>query len=160
MSTEEYEDYQAYTAWQSNYANTWSLFSGFTFTAITILLTQLPDLSQISAQVTLFVLAVMLDQFLFQLYTRDLTLKNCVRVAPQRPKDPLTTTSKPLNFLFAGFSWILLGGSVVLMFFVWNLIYLALASAIVGVLYIIVAHYLYKPWKQFLAGKVEHWVRV
>ena len=148
MSMKE-EVYSAYLEWQSNYSTTWALFSGFTFTAITILLSQGPDPNQIPVQITLFILTVLLDTFLSQLYTRRAIMENCVRIAPPLPEG--TVTRGPLVLLANEFGWILLGASVVLMFFVWNLIYLTLASGAFGLLTIIFTYYTHtKPFNKFL----------
>ena len=59
------KDYSDWIQYMSNVTNALTLFSGFTFTSITILLTLLPDPSRISSQITLFLLSALLDFFLF-----------------------------------------------------------------------------------------------
>jgi len=152
--SENVEDYSAYLAWQSNYSTTWALFSGFTFTAITMILFQYPDPSQIQAQISLFVLTVLLDIFLYHLYTRRALMENCVRIAPPLPKSgAISPKEKPgFSTLLANeLIWILLGVSVVAMFLVWNLIYLTLASTVAGLLVIIFTYINWtKPFREFL----------
>jgi len=143
------ESYSAYMKWQSNYSNVWALFSGFTFTAINIILTQFPNLSDIRAQTTLFILTVLLDTFLFQLYTRRYIIENCVRIGPPLPKTFSAATSKTLTFLAEHLSWVLLGVAVLLLFLLWNLVYLAAASGVVGILFVIFAYTAYvKPFEK------------
>lgn len=64
MSTGE-KDYSDYIKHLSNMGNMYSFLSGFMFTAITVLITRLPDPSSIMAQLVLFFMAVMLDIFVF-----------------------------------------------------------------------------------------------
>jgi len=143
------ESYPAYMRWQSNYSSTWALFSGFTFTAINIILTQFPNLSDIRAQTTLFILTVLLDTFLFQLYSRRYIIENCVRIAPPLPKTFTAATSKAQTFLAEHLCWILLGVAVLLIFLLWNLVYLAAASGVVGILFIILTYTTYvRPFEK------------
>lgn len=64
MSSDE-EYYSDFLNQLSNLSVELSLFSGFTFTIITILLTMLPGPSTLSAQIALFFLVMLLDLFIF-----------------------------------------------------------------------------------------------
>ena len=148
--SENEEKYQAYIEYQSQVNTRYALFSGFTFTVIVMLLTQLPDVTQVQAQVALFVLTTMLWMFLGQLYQAESAIANCIRIAP-----PLPEAWK------AGFSWlddvywIMLGLSVIILYLLWNLLYLALASATIGVVFFIYGYTLRKPLEQ----QTRSWVR-
>jgi hypothetical protein len=146
----------AYIEHHSNKSNVYALFSGFTFASITVLLTQLPDPTQIHAQMILFILSVMLDHFLYTLYSERIVLSNCVRVAPPIPEKwhRLQRTAGWEDAI----SGIIVGLSVVLMFFLWGLLRLALASVIALALIVIRAYINYlKPYFE-LAEKTP-WIR-
>jgi len=64
MVTENEKDYSDYIQYASSSASVLSLLSGFTFTAFTILLAQLPDPSSIISQFTLFFLAALFYIFI------------------------------------------------------------------------------------------------
>ena len=121
-----------------------SLFCGFTLTTITLLVTRLPNLSALQSQIALFFLTVLLD-FIFLLgwvmtmrtiYCRYLPLK-------------IIKGSRIFNPLL--FVCICMWGiAVVLVFYLWNLIYLALASIATWVLFIIIAYgFLWKQFKEY-----------
>lgn len=134
MSTDE-KDYSDYIKHLSNLGSMLSFFSGFMFTSITILLTQLPDPTQIRAQVTLFFLAAMLDIFIFLMadsYQKVVYL--CKNVPPYSGRITPTNLLMDISMIL-GF-----GGSTVLLFLLWNLIYLALAQVIAWALVTIAAY--------------------
>lgn len=117
-----------------------TFLAGFTFTVIGIFLNQLPDPTSNMSQITLFFLTVLFEFFLFLSAWEMSTIISC---APARIvysahtsvfKREVATFSL---LLFLGL--ILLGVSVVLMFLLWNLFYLALASCVVWVLFITTA---------------------
>lgn len=119
-----------------------SLFCGFTLTVITILVTNLPDPSVLLAQISLLFLTIMLNllQFLLgwvmtmrTIFCRYLPLKS-IRYS---------NIFNPLLFLCL----CLWGLSVVLIYLLWNLTYLAVASAIVWIFFLSIAHVFF--WRQF-----------
>jgi hypothetical protein len=126
--SENKKDYSDYISYASNFLLALSLFSGFTFASITILITQLPDPSQILIQVTLFFLATMFYVFVFLSFYFIGCILHCVKNVP--PDTELLGYKKVVSFL-ATISFPIWGVSVVLMFLFWNLLYLALASFIV-----------------------------
>jgi len=134
------EDLSSYLAYESFAGEVLAIFMGFTFTAITLLLTLLPDPSQILAQVTLFFLALVFYLFQFIVFFAIYYLMYCVRGVP-----PEARGRRSLGLLlFSGFS--LWGLVIVLMFLLWNLTYLALASGTVYALFTILAFiYIWKP---------------
>lgn len=128
------EDYSDYISYASNVLIILSLFSGFTFASITIIVTQLPDPGQILIQVTLFFLAVILNLFLFLAFYFLACILHCVENVPPETKLP-----PHLRFVHSllPISFALWGLAVVMMFLFWNLVYLALASFIMLVVFII-----------------------
>jgi len=138
------EDYSNWIQYMSNVTHALSLFSGFTFTSITILLTLLPDPSQISSQITLFLLSILLDFFLFLMgWQTVLVIYYCKNIPPLTTRLHL---SSRLWFLSFG----LLCMAVTTMFLLWNLTYLALASGIALVLVTIIFYrFAWKPYMKF-----------
>ena len=143
----EEKDYSAYMNYHSSILQTFSLLSGFTFTAITIILAVFPDPSQIRTQIILFVLEVLLDIFLLYVVQENFLLANCVRIGPPLPN---AWKKSWVSVYFELIGWTLLSVSVVLMFFLWNLIYLAIASVVVTTLFIVYAYLtVAKPFDEF-----------
>lgn len=138
------KDYSDWIQYMSNVANTLSLFSGFTFTSITILLTLLPDPRQISSQITLFLLSALLDFFLFLMGWQTIFVIYHCRSVP-----PLTRGMAIASRLwFSSFG--LLCIAVTIMFLLWNLTYLAFASGLALVLVLILFYtFAWKPYIKF-----------
>lgn len=119
-----------------------SLFCGFTLTTITILVTRLPDPSAILAQLSLYFLTLLLDLFIFLLGWVMIMRTIFCRYLPFK----IIRGSRifnPLLFLCS----CLWGVAVILIFFLWDLTYLALASAFTWILFIIISYHFF--WKQF-----------
>jgi len=147
------KDYSDFVSHLSNLSGVLSLFCGFTFTSITILMTQLPDPSSILAQFTLFFFAVLFDLFLFSLTWTTISLIQFCEYVPFN----MFQHSNIFNWLlFSLFGvW---GLAVVLMFLLWNLFYLALASGIVWTLLVITGFILlWKPFQEFYRKTVSSW---
>ncbi len=156
--SEKEEKYSAYVQYHSIDSMTWSLFSGFAFVAITILLTQHPDPSQASGQMTLFIFAFMLFLFLHNLNGANTTVGICIRTTPPLPEKWQSMKFKRIQSLFDWIGWILLGYSVVFMYLLWSLYYLALASFVLGLLFFTLCHIQYiKPSKEYF--KKQPWTR-
>jgi hypothetical protein len=111
-----------------------SLFSGFTFTAITLFLVQLPDPSSFISQLTLFFLVVLFDLCLFLLAWQTIIMIGTWNVSktPARSKWELSVFNLLLIIAF-----ILWGWSVVLMFLLWNLTFLTMVSGVLWVTVIV-----------------------
>lgn len=140
--TERENDYSNYIDYIETNSETFSLFSGFAFTAITILLTLLPDPSEFRIQVILFFLAVLFNLIGFVLHGNERLMAYCVKTAPLLPEGYRSNVvSKLGNSIYYLFS-----GIIVLMFLAWSLIYLAIATAIVSAVFIILGHLLYEPF--------------
>jgi len=157
VTTDE-EDYSDYIKHMSNLSSVGSLLAGFTFTTITILITRLPDPSSIMSQLVLFFMAVLFFLFIFLVGWNANTIIYFCRNVPPKTKQLSIFT------LLTLVSYILLGVTVILMFLLWNLIYLALASGIVWALLIILFFiFILKPFltnpfpetRARILGKVE-----
>ena len=96
-----------------------SLLSGFTFSAITVLLFYRSDPSSVLSQITLFFLVILFDLCLFLLAWQTIIVIGTWSVikAPERSKWELSV----FNFLLI-FVFILWGWSVVLMFLLRNIL--------------------------------------
>jgi hypothetical protein len=153
----EIEDkYSSYRSYYSSMTTVTALLAGFTFTGITLLLTRLPDPTQTSVQATLLFLTVLLNLFLYSLAWAQTAIENCIRIAPE-----LSQTWWRWNrarVMIGASSEYGLRFSVVLMFLIWNMTYLAMASALTLVLLIILEHRsIYKPYNEEL--KKKPWIR-
>jgi hypothetical protein len=119
-----------------------SLFCGFTLTIITLLVTRLPDPSILLAQISLLFLTILLNLLTFLLgWVMTMRTIFC-RYLPLK-KIKYSNVFNPLLFL----SLSLWGISVILIYLLWSLTYLAIASTIIEAFFISVAFKLF--WKQF-----------
>ena len=119
-----------------------SLFCGFTLTIITILVTNLPDPSVLLAQISLLFLTIMLNLLQFLLGWVMIMRTMFCRYLPLE-SIRYSNVFNPLLFLCL----CLWGLSVVLIYMLWNLTYLAVASAIIWVFFILLAYLFF--WRQF-----------
>jgi len=138
------EDYSSYLAYESMTVQVLALLCGFTFTAITILVTQLPNLNQIISQVTLFFLAFMFYVFEFLLFFIMFYLSYCIQSVPPEARGRRTV----------GWLWFLSstlwGIAIVLLFLLWNLTYLFLAAGVMyGVFTLLTIIFIWKPFLEF-----------
>ncbi len=118
------KDYSDYRQLLGNLSNIMILLSGFTFTAVTILLSQFEVLGSSTAQVVLFFLASLFFLFILLVGAIHDRMYMLCRNFP-----PVTRELADFNRLSL-LSWILLQFAVVLMFLIWDLVYLSLASAV------------------------------
>jgi len=146
--SQDKKDYSDYIRHRSNLFHVLILFCGFTFTTITLLITLLPHLSSFLTQVTLFYLAVLLGLFLF-LLTYNLAY------VPTYCKDlpPLTPGQRVFNTLFDVCQVLWLGG-VVLMFLISNLTFLAMVTAAVYLVIVILAYVFI--WKRIVIDQLKY----
>jgi len=143
LSTNE-KDYSDTIQQLSNITAVLSLFCGFTFTGITILLTLLPNPAELSSQVTLFFLSVLFNFFLLLIGWGIVLGNYYVKSVPPRTRGLIIYYSS--IFLCLG----LWGVAIALMFFLWNLTYLAWASGLVSMLFLVVlVVFVYKPYWEF-----------
>jgi hypothetical protein len=139
------EDFSDYIKHLSNLIGHLSLFSGFMFTAYTILITRLPDPSGIIAQFTLYILSLFLDIFLFLISQLNVMVITFCRNVP-----PLSKRTAMVNSLF--FTSVFFGMSFVtsLMPLLWNLVYLALVQTVQWILFAVATnHLILKPFSQY-----------
>ena len=151
MSNQE-KDYSAYISYHLMASNLFSLFMGFTFTSIVVLLTWVVDPGQIRIQTVLFFLVLLFHVLGFLLFAEEALLAYCVRTAPLLPKN---YRGGWLVHQLSNFVWYMLAGIIVLMFAVWNLIYLAVLAAVVGISLILLARRIVKPFYE----AVGEWAR-
>jgi hypothetical protein len=150
--SDEQVDYSAYISYHTMGSNTFSLFMGFTFTSMVVFLTWLPDPAELRLQAVLFSLALLFHVLGYLLFVEEATLAYCVRLAPKLPEGYRGSVVTRLS----NFVWYMLGGVNVLMFLLWNLPVLAVASAAVGVFFMAWARRTAEP---FYRAVSEKWVR-
>ncbi|NIQ06632.1 MAG: hypothetical protein GWO20_13160 [Candidatus Korarchaeota archaeon] len=143
MSADE-KDYSEYINHLSNMGNMYSFLSGFMFTAITVLITQLPDPNRMMAQFVLFFMAGILDMFILYMGSfYQKVLYFCKKVPPYSEKKTVFNLLSDISVLLG------VGVSTVLLFLLWNLIYLALAQLIaLGIASIAAYRSVFKPYYQ------------
>ena len=122
-------------------ASVLTFLAGFTFTVLSIFLNQLPDPASSMSQITLFLLTLLFEFFLFLSAWQMSIIISC---APARIV--YAAYAHVFRREVATFSLLmllglnLLGMSVMFMFLLWNLFYLALASSVVWILFIIATY--------------------
>ena len=137
--TENKEQYPAYMEFLSNSSQIWSLFCGFTFATIAILITLLPDPSHMMSQVTLFSMAVLFIIFVFLIFFNFTASTSLYRISP-KPQRIVSKAAVRVYNLLASLGWGLLSIQPILMFLLWNLVYLASATGIVYALMTILGY--------------------
>ena len=130
--TEERNDYSHYTGILSSLIGGLYFVSGFTFTAITLLLTFQTQTS-LFFQITLFLMNILVELsfFLAQWYTTHSTLYAAIP-----PLTGFTKIANYLTFLVASLATMV----PTLLFFVYGFVYLGLASAIAWIAMLIAAY--------------------
>jgi hypothetical protein len=149
---EDDSDFSAYIAYHAMGTSSYSLFMGFTFTSMVVLLTWIPNPSELKVQIVLFALALLFHVLGYLLFIEEAVIAYSVRVAPKLPEGYKGETIRYLS----DFVWYTLTGITFLMFFVWDLHYLALATIVVGVSCIVSATLKARPLYKAVA---EKWVR-
>lgn len=133
--SEKEKDYSDYIQHTSTISNSLSLLSGFTFTTTTVILTLLPEPSLFLAQAALFLLIFVFSMLGFLIkWTDKISLSHC-RNLPKIEKG----SANVFNLLFF-VSDILFGVVILIMFLLFNLLYLTLASAVVQAFFIILSY--------------------
>jgi hypothetical protein len=122
--------YSEYFSHNSTIVNVLSLFCGFIFTSITILLTALQNKGGMLAQATILFLTLI---FYFSLYVLLDNLEMAFHYIKDIP--PLTLKVKPFFYLLLIFYFF--GTSTVLMFLLFDLLYLAVISAFIWIIIVI-----------------------
>ncbi len=143
MTTDE-KDYSDYIEHMSGLNGVISVFAGFIFTSLTLLITLLPDLTSTMSQFTLFFLAALYDLTTFLVGWNSVNVVYFCRNVPPRTKQ------------LSAFNWLLMlsfdlsGLAILLIFLLSGLIYLALASSVVWVLFIVaIFFFTWKPLTEY-----------
>ncbi len=132
VEKDEKTTYSEYFAHNTTIGQVLSLFCGFLFTSITILLTFLQDKDSLLVQATILFLTLI---FYFSLFVLLDNLEMPFHYIEKIP--PLTLKVKPFFFLLLIFY--LFGSSTVLMFLLFNLTNLATISAVIWILFVILS---------------------
>jgi hypothetical protein len=141
INDEDYSSFLTYETWVSQII---ALFCGFTFTAITLFLVELPAPIEIPSQIILFFLTTLFNIFQFLLLSYILSLAYCIQAVP--PALKRLSSHARLHEWLTILGFYLWGFAILLMFVLWNLLYLALASGAMYVLFIILAYVsIWKP---------------
>ena len=138
MSKNE-KDYSDYIQHMSTLSSSLSLLSGFTFTTTTILLTLLPEPSLFLAQAALFLLIFLFSSLGFLIkWTVKISLSYCRNL-------PKIESANVFNLLFF-LSDILFDVVILIMFLLFNLFCLTVASAVVQAFFVILSYFfIWKP---------------
>ena len=143
MSQEE-EDYSDYSRHINTSISGLTVISGFTFTAITLLLTRLDSPSSLRSQLMLLFLVVIfyLNGFLAEHLGIE-TLYYCRRVPPQTKKIAVRTA---LMFLSFG----LFGLAIPFMFLLFDLVYLSIVTVVIWLIVLLaILVFVYKPYRKY-----------
>jgi hypothetical protein len=129
MSADENLSYSEYFEHNTTIVQVLSLFCGFLFTSITILLTSLQNKEGALTQATILFLTLI---FYFSLYVLLDNLEMAFHYIKNIP--PLTLKVKPFFFLLLIFYSF--GTSTVLMFLLFGFLYLAVIATVIWVLFV------------------------
>lgn len=142
--SENERDYSDYIQHMSNVVSGLFALGGFIFTAITILLTQLPNPNTLQSQLVLLFLAVFFDLLMFVSSFSTVEMIYHCRDIP-----PLTRRIRFLNALLTLVAN-LSGFAVSLLFLLWNLTMPAIVSGLVwGFLVIAIIFLEWKPFQEY-----------
>jgi hypothetical protein len=151
--SENEKDLSVYLDLYNASLETWRIFAGFLFTSVTILVTWLPNPSEIQSQIALFFLSVL---FYLALSAHDLysdRLYFCIKYAPKFPEG---YNMKKVN-RFVVCVAILFGLCIPLLFVLRGLTYLSVASIIAYAISFIPQ----RRWSQkYTDYAVEKWKRI
>ena len=142
--THDEEDYSDYSRHINTSINGLTLITGFTFTAITLLLTRLGNPSSLSSQLLLLFLVILfyLDSSLAEHLGVE-TLYYCKRVPPQTQKIAVRTTLMMISSA-------LFGLAIPFMFFLFDLVYLSIVTFIIWFSTVLVVWiFVYKPLREY-----------
>jgi len=129
--SEDEKNYSDFFQIGANTVNILALLSGFTFTGITILLSMSPVLESVRLQFILFFLASLFFLFMYLLlWANGLFMRLCKNLPP------LTSEVASFNRLII-VGYMLLQSAVIVMFLIWNFIYVSLASGAVLAMFIL-----------------------
>ncbi len=143
-------DYSNYLTYLSRILGAASLFAGFLFTVITLLLTQLPYPDTIQSQgILLFFNTLFLFSVYLVGYGSYLMTYFCKKVPPMTPT---IRASYYLSLLFFSLS----ASAPTWLFFLWNLTYLTLASFIIWIIFTVtILNYIYRPLRNYKESRAR-----
>ncbi len=126
------EQYTPYFEHNKTIAHVLSLFSGFIFTSITLLLTRFNNLEDVFSQATLLFLTVLFYLTLFVLMDNLEMPFHYIRDIP-------TMTLKVRPFFFLLVIFYLFGASTVMMFFLYHLFFLSVISGVIWLIIVVLS---------------------
>jgi hypothetical protein len=145
---EESPDYSEFVSYMGGIHQVLSIFAGFTFTAITLLLTTLPDKSSLPVQGTFVFLSL-----LFHLFIMLVAWDTTRNVTFLRRTPPYTRAGATWD-VFYFLSIALFGLSIPVMYWLWGLDMLALITLLIGMAILAVAVALiWRPYTEFRQKK-------
>jgi len=145
--TESKEDYSIHIEIFSNIQHVFSVFAGFVVTIMTLLVTLLPDPSDILAQTTLFILNLTFDLLVFVLVWNIFGLRRFSKL-PQGAHLGSVRAGNIQDALTM-LAFCLFGITISLMFLLINLPYLALASGIMWLVLVVASWFvMWKPYRE------------
>ena len=144
MSHDDKNDYSDYIKHLSNLGSGLLFISGFMFTVITILLTQLPNLNSPQSQLTLFFFSVIFNLATFLAFFVTMEgIYYCRRIPPLSKRRAIINM---LNLLVT----VMIGLTVTLLFLLWNLTFLVITSGIVWMGFVISGFFfVWKPFTEY-----------
>ena len=138
------KDYGEYMGWMYNQAGTYTFVCGFTFTILTLLIINLPNPDSILSQSIMIFFTILFDMLLYVILLIGVeSLQFCDNVPPY------TRNLRVCNIL-SDFVIVLWGFSVPLIFLLWSHLYLAILSAIIWAIAMIIANFtVRRPFKHY-----------
>lgn len=149
---ENEKDYSTYMGWMQGQKGTYAFICGFTFTAITLLIINLPNPNDVSSQLIMLFLTVVFDLLLYLILLIGAEcLKFCKDIPPYDKSSRFCNTLSNLSFVLWGFS-------IPLIFLLWKLTYLAISSTIIYIIFIAISNFtIIKIVKQY--RKIEKFTK-
>ncbi len=142
MSADE-KDWSDYVRHRSNLINIFALLCGFTFTAIAILVTTLPEPNSLSSQLVLLFSSTLLDLFVILLLFNTLNIFNYIQKIPKPTK--ATNIISILSVVSIG----LWGFLLPFVFLLFNLTLIGYIATVVWTLILLFGvAFIWKPFEQ------------
>ncbi len=138
------KDFSAYMTWMQHQKGTYAFLCGFTFTALTLLIINLPNPNAIREQVIMLFLTIVFDIFLFLIILIGAeSLQFCKDIPPYIKSLKLCNALSDVGFVLWGFS-------IPLIYLLWDMVYLALLSTIIWIIITIISNYtVRKPFEKY-----------
>jgi hypothetical protein len=138
------KDYSVYMGWMYNQAGTYTFICGFTFSILTLLIINLPNPDSIISQGIMIFFTILFDLLLYVILLIGVeALQFCDNVPP-------FTKNLRMCYILSDTVIVLWGFSVPLIFLLWGIVYLAVLSAIIWTLFMIVSNFtVRRPFKRY-----------